>query len=500
MSRTPTQIHGPSSARGGLSLIEVLIGMVMTLIVLGVMISVFASSSAEMATARGMVAMHNQLRVCSELMRSDLERVTVDVRPAAVEAPAAGYFEYIEGPMRDSTRIGSLQNSLGDYDDAICLTVRSDGVPFRGRWVDPATNQTSMIESNVAEIIWFTDFDDRNLNVQVDPDERIAVYRRVLLVRPDLPVRAEATGNAILDRRLFFLRNDVSVSFFNATNTPVANSLEDLTRRENRFAHGGMAAAFPNGYPFAFDRQFVSLCRLTAQNIESAAAAAGLPPPNLIVAQLLQAAGQDVVASDIAAFDLRIWSPDAIVRQANPADMSDQVLIQPGDPGYAINPAVPQAANDVTNGVGRGAFVDLGYGNDYVSGSAAWTGTAVNALNAPQFSTLSNPKAGNGWQWPSPPFPNPTYDLCYDTFSTHYETNGVDDDGDGIIDQGTNGLDDDYLAGPPPTGNGPDDVGERETMPPYPFACRGVEVTFRAIHRETKQIHQTSVKQSYLRK
>ena len=81
----------------------------------------------------------------------------------------------------------------------------------------------------------------------------------------------------------------------------------------------------------------------------------------------------------------------------------------------------------------------------------------------------------------------------YDTWSTHYESNGVDDDSDGKVDQGTNGIDDSL----PPDGV-PDDPDEAETFAPYPVRLRGLEVRIRCYDPASKQIRQTTLRHSFL--
>jgi hypothetical protein len=74
----------------------------------------------------------------------------------------------------------------------------------------------------------------------------------------------------------------------------------------------------------------------------------------------------------------------------------------------------------------------------------------------------------------------------YDTWSLHYEYDGLDQDGDGLVDEGTNGFDDDEI-------NGVDDIGERETAPPYADPLRGVQVTVRVYEPGTRQLRQSTV-------
>jgi hypothetical protein len=93
----------------------------------------------------------------------------------------------------------------------------------------------------------------------------------------------------------------------------------------------------------------------------------------------------------------------------------------------------------------------------------------------------------------------------YDTWSFHYENNGVDEDFVNGVDQGTNGLDErdprlggavDLVDNPNDIPiNGPDDVGERETFPPYDKPLRGLQVLLRLYERDSRQVRQVSVNQ-----
>jgi hypothetical protein len=79
----------------------------------------------------------------------------------------------------------------------------------------------------------------------------------------------------------------------------------------------------------------------------------------------------------------------------------------------------------------------------------------------------------------------------YDTWSLHYEFNGIDDDGDAVVDEGTDGLDND--------GNGIiDDTGERETAPPYPVALRGLEIRIRVYEPSSRQVRQVTVRHTFV--
>ncbi|MEZ6106807.1 MAG: hypothetical protein R3B96_11980 [Pirellulaceae bacterium] len=106
--------------------------------------------------------------------------------------------------------------------------------------------------------------------------------------------------------------------------------------------------------------------------------------------------------------------------------------------------------------------------------------------------------------------------LIYDTWPTHYESDGLnqdqsiatafgstqDVDGGGnptgtLIDEGVDGFDspnDDPTVGT--VGNqlfGADDATERETSPPYLNPLRGIEVTIRVVEPRSQQSRQSSI-------
>jgi hypothetical protein len=92
----------------------------------------------------------------------------------------------------------------------------------------------------------------------------------------------------------------------------------------------------------------------------------------------------------------------------------------------------------------------------------------------------------------------------YDTWNLGYEADGLDQDGDGIRDDGTNGLDDDgdgSFDEPPYDGDGDgvfEDPGEAETLPPYPYPLRGIEVRIRCYEPSTSQVRQVTVRHTFV--
>ncbi len=424
--------------RGGLTLIEILVALTMTLIVLGAMMTAFQFASEKMQIGRAMMELANRTRTVESLLRSDLSNLTLDPRPYAQTSAPNGFFEYIEGAINDNTLPTANPNLyayLGDIDDAMGMTVRSPARPFRGRNVPGAANP--LLESSLAEIWWYTTWTDNrgsvNAATTAELDESIRIHRRVLLIRPDLGVinptpLVAADVNTFLSQVDISCRTVVVTGGANPTYNVVANNLADLAHRRNRFAH--IFGTFPHSWS-----------------------------PGLYLPRGDSSAG-DILLTDAAAFDIRVFSPDANVNTA--VNTGVDIIAEPGDPGYVNTTA--NANNDL------GAFVDLAYDLNATAGpytDDAWFSGAAQT---------------NGYSFVA---------ATYDTWTPFYESDGIDQDGDGNVDQGTDGLDTDNA-------NGVDDTAERETLPPYPYPIRGLKVSIRAIEKGTKQVQQTSIIQSFV--
>jgi hypothetical protein len=155
-------------------------------------------------------------------------------------------------------------------------------------------------------------------------------------------------------------------------------------------------------------------------------------------------AGEDIVLTNVLAFDIRVFDPRA------PIAATSATAVDPGDPGYGS-----AAATSVL-----GAYVDLG------SGGAATT--LMGTANAKSQLTR-----------------------IYDTWSTHYEFNGIDEDNTAGADQGTNGIDDN-------SDGVVDDATEQETSPPYPAPLRGLEIRIRCYEPSSRQVRQVTVRHTFV--
>jgi hypothetical protein len=240
----------------------------------------------------------------------------------------------------------------------------------------------------------------------------------------------------------------VSPDAANETETVTKRTLGDLTKRENRYLH---EAVFPHKLDVA-----------------------SLPATDAILANVL-------------AFDLKVYDPSVVPRyHPDPSGNRVVYLSLPADKQW------PTSLRSFTSTVGD--YVDMGFYAQAVSTNVSEKGfpgssdfsSGPHRFSDKDLKNLKNPTdagyvATSHVFWQQRP---------YCTWSYHYETDGVDNDGDGDIDEGTDGIDNDQK-------NGVDDLGERETMPPYPVALRGIKVMIRVLEPSSGQIRQVSVIQHF---
>ena len=547
---------------------------------------------------------------------------------------------------------------LGDYDDILLLTVRNEQKPFVGRMPSNAVNSNGIaqrfrdwgavnIESSLAEVIWFamenpgyTDparGDDPSAKGFFGEPGMRTIYRRTLLIAPWLnPYRRvnQQTGQVLdafthdgqtfkaepgLFRVLpksytieevpieclvsFQDRYDLSAHLAWDPNIVrwkiLANTLGDLTKRENRYYHYGFfycptRKSSRRRFPFPMVSRSHVLGTTTGQipllffvdpeigkpskdaqglayvaNKEIAAYSIDAPsnytdpsrrystrpfvildkeiyfgddafliyPPTIqavlnddgAVVRLVHGPvplwgarrGEDVMLTDALAFDVRVFDPGAPVFRHTPTDTT----LVPSDPGwrvaYSHNDNTASGASLIGKNnsnsnveysyVGQGAYVDLGYGEgmpapafapSFASSALPWFFHS-GALHDVYMS--SRPTSQEYASQLGPGF------NVYDTWSFHYEYDGVNEDqyrhngaywelAESSTDEATNGLDDpgDYSDAINAARLGVDDVGERETTPPYDRPLRGVQVILRAYERDSRAIRQVRVNQHFM--
>ena len=565
--------------RQGLTLVEMMISVVLTLMVVFAVVRVFESLGDSVTDGRATIEMSGSLRTAAQLLKDDLDGVTVTSLPPRSPDKNEGYLELIDGPATDSqypwmspstglelAKVGLVGADLdrdgyldqqrydtcvGDIDDILAFTSYRPNRPFLGTVSDPrvrsqltgaivqsATAPTAVIEANAAEVVWWLQVErvpngvglaelsqapflgnvngqiaaatgvadsmgnaippaDQVNNILLYPSTTMAtpvrsLHRRVLLIRPDLnldnvKLNGQAEVNAFLSNNDISVRVVRDVALGGNNYKVIPNTLADLANRENRAFRSTwkstnrtnlettrMSTARTMGIMLAPGTELMRQGTMKDMVLTFPAAnypdgsSAGVDPVTVIMLRK----GKDVVLNDVLAFDLKVWDPRA---RLNAKDGSG---LAPHDPGYLSTGATPLPI--------QGAFVDLGFAvppkvptaltvpGDFAKGPLARSFLTINSsLSLPEMLTTGYGVA------------------TYGTWSSSYERDGIDQDGDSLADEGMDGLDNDNRLGI-------DDLGERETSPPYPHALRGLKVTVRTMDYNTRQVRQTSVAKDFL--
>lgn len=451
--------HGARRFASAFTLTEVLVASALALVVMGAVASLFVILGRSVRNSQATVEMGARMRAAIWLLRQDLVGVTCSVAPTRSPAENAGYFELLEGPLQDATFAlnaqGPTANLSADTDDILLFTTQSLGGPFMGRYGG------TLIESPFAEVAWFC---------RPSADQPVAgmtlyeLHRRQLLVMAYLGQTSGTTNSlpANADRAAYDL--SLRRATLDGLGTLlVPNSLGDLTKREHRFLRDGYSyvtsgtqtrSVPPQAFPFAFP--VVSTTLATGTAVILARPEAGLDDT--------PRSWEDIILKNVVAFDVRVFDPQARPRQAGDA------WLLPGDPGYATPP--------VGSGSASGAYVDLGAaGGSPVAASGTFPPAGMTILQSAGVRVAGTTA-----------LPQPTYD----TWSRHYEFNGIDENGDGVADEGSAGVDvnaDGY----------PEDLARTETSAPYPVPLRGLEVRIRCYEPSSKQVRQMTIRHSFTR-
>lgn len=452
----------------GMTLVEMMVATTATLILMAAVAQVFSVFGSALSDSRSMVELDARIRTVAARLRSDLAGATARPLPPLDPQAGEGYFEIIEGPWNDVQDVstgtvgffssgtaplctsGTVPVCPTDVDDVLLFTTRNATTPFVGR----AGND--FVESTAAEVAWFL----RKTNGTANP-VTYTLFRRQLLViglAGFPPFSTSANTVTALSWADFYENFDISARaptfagtlYWSGTVTP--NTLTDLTRRECRFLHASVTSGTNGNFPFPFVAH------------QAIAATSGL----IFDAVTSSRGGEDVVLTNVLSFDVRVFDPVA------PVDVQADAAVVPGD----SNPA--SSTGWVLSGsAGSGAYVDLGNGS-----SAGPSGMAA------RFSGYGDPKAGTG---ANGLVGSLNGRRTYDTWSTHYESNGIDEDGVYGPDQGSDGLDNDN-----PSHGQVDEIDEQETSPPYPYPLRGIEVRIRCYEPSSRQVRQVTVRHTFV--
>lgn len=471
--------------RRAMTLVEMLVATAATLILMAAVAQAFAVFGSAITGSRGVLDLDARMRSVAWRLRSDLAGITVRPVPPITPESAQGYLEIIEGPASDVEDITGTVLAANafvgptDVDDILLFTTQSANPPFTGR--APGTGQS--FESTVAEVAWFA----RPTPGTANPPT-YTLYRKQLLVMGYVGVPPFSGGDtnsvdwATAGSSWSALYNSpCDVSVRREGNTLVPNTLADLSRREARFLHNlSGVAVFPYFFLGGNSHQAV----VTGNPTQLPAALAGLTfDPVLNVdddsdstadeaGERAPRQGEDVVLTDVVAFDVRVFDPGALVTQE---------VVSPGPPlVLKPTPLVPGDDNTVYTGgasSGSGAYVDLGHG---FSGNSL-----LPSGMTPHYAGVGQPVGSS----------SDTLERTYDTWTLAYEANGRDDDNQYGIDQAFDG-EDNAIGGV--ANNLIDDPAEFETRPPYPYPLRGIEVRIRCYEPSSRQVRQVTVRHTFV--
>lgn len=566
-SRTSLAKH-----RSAFSLVEVLIATVLTLLMMAALAQGFKRLSDAMRDGRSRLTLVDQLRGVTAIIRQDLENCTVRPIPPLEQSNGAGYFEYYDGAMTDfsQTVYNPIANTddptyeqyptsrYGDTDDILMFTVRSTTTPFTGRIpkaiLKESRGQTSTtaemseyvtISSEYAEVIYFmlplprTDaiasgnvFDpstglpifEEAATTTVGFPREYRLFRRVLLIRPDLNLPSGAlfgttvnTSAPLLTQMAAIHQNmDLSVRRERGdSNRVIANTLEDLKRRENRFAHwvssaGGSDTSMPL-------LALTSSLRVAGQTITPSPISlpfSGFLRPEFALSD--GRLGEDMLMSGVIGFDIKGFDPRAKII----ASSSGQFAFGPSDPGYL--------SENSPSLVGKGEFTDLAWGpkirvspaynsssslnidSTWVTPLSGLEGIPTNVASMPftlallKSGVLSTP-SGSAIEFYQPTFD--TWDSSYETDDQGITVSGTTrlwKNGQDYFGLNSNGIPQDLTAGAGANGlddnqNGViDDESERDTSPPFPNALPAIKIELRVQDFGTGVIQQMSVLQDFV--
>jgi hypothetical protein len=491
---------------------------------------------------------------------------------------------------------------FGDVDDILMATVRAGDVWFTGKVpqfvllkiapTDPAHFTPVSIASQHAEVAVFLQplvSNDGNPNrdpgffltaplkeaayEDTDPfvgfPDSFRLYYRTLLIRPDLnlasgvlPSGVDGSGDdwlksvplsglpsPLCDMATAHQQCDLSIrriydsSDNNVRDEIAANSLEDLTDPANRFAH----VQVPLPGTVSTTMPVLALGARLAVNAGDPSGTLQVGSGFLHPAFVLRGirSGEDLLASDVLAFDIKLFDPDVPLlgtpggdgtfgTTSNPGALgwagSDDLILSPNDPGYG------PALNGTYQLVGTGEYVDLAWakklvdhGGNISATTNVWSPLSgfslanFNINGAAGAYTYALFKSGSVLMASASPFTLHLLQPTYDTYTTRYEGDGVlqaeltsragvcrvngaislypgfsGDDRSNLSenwrvpDAGTDGIDNvGSLAGV-------DDTLELETSPPFPIPLRGLKISVRMEDPTTRQVKQMSATKEFV--
>ena len=438
MSLLPTNsIHctrHQERVRSAFTLVEMLVATAATLILLGIVMTMFEILGEAVNESRTVGELEAQLRTVSTLLQQDLLGTSVNADSRGLTCPADsstgnGYFEVIEGPNTDlwdssgfdksGTSPGPGNSSddriVGDTDDLLFFTTQSiSQEPFSGNF---GINSTTT--SADAEVVWFCKPTPNSSNPTL-----YTLYRRCLLVVgqfPESPFDSQGSKPYTSD---FFELYDLSArcEVSNGNQRMQLNTLQDLLLRRNRFAHYDFSMTDP---PFVL---------------------ASVIATRPVLAFSGSRIGEDMLMTNVLSFDVRLLDPTASERRLGVTRLT------PGDKDY-------WAAS--LNSGSSPIYVDLGYNSSNTTSTPANSDFSGYGMNNHRLQATK------------------TTHRTWDTWSNSYTTNGIDDD---LISDVNTTI----------------SIDNSTELPPYSSQLQGIQITIRCYDPSSKKIRQTTVINSFL--
>jgi type II secretory pathway pseudopilin PulG len=472
----PARRPFPLRGFGGYTLIEILVALTLTLILMTTVVTVFGRVGNSMRNARRAMEQFDRLRTAAQQLNTDFNGITarLDGRAGRPEE-GLGYFELIKGSYlfanTKSTPTsygvndkGAPDLTVGEVGDILMFTSRNATRPFVGRYYVDSNGNPQTIQSDVAEVAWFL--------------RGNRLHRRVLLIVPG----AAASVSQYTNKAQFYNDYDLSVHV-DANGKIQPNSLADLVKRENRFAHD--ATKFPFDVRGWLGYGLPTLAECTSPTWMANWTSGSTPPaPN---------------TSPAGPVDRWDPSPTAVVNTA----LSDQALSSKQD-GVRVSDDVVltnvigfdvKVWEPAANG-GAGGYVDLGSNELGTQGAAVTVLPGKkNSYQAPQSPSMY--RFNNGGITESGLSGTGALARIYDSGCFSYAnelgnsqaTNGLDDSGSGVVDA----LSEYYMTTGPYKGLAPG-------VSPYPVPLRGIQVTIRCFEPDSKQIREITIEHDFLPK
>ncbi|MGL6194337.1 MAG: PilW family protein [Thermoguttaceae bacterium] len=504
--------------RAGYTLIEILVAVTLMLILMLAVTQLFSRIGGAISDTQATLGITANLRGAKVRLEKDLKMLTADpsLIPPVKFGSNQGYFCIIEGMgapygndllLERTKKFTNIEikdvaydpdssdnvydTTIGDMDDIIMFTAKApEGESFKGK-----CGGLGVIESKFAEIIYFV--------------RGNTLYRRVLLIVPqNMLIQALGKERDYIEGWSGFYNDfDVSVHFVRENNEDgsvtykiEANTLDDLSKRENRFAHNDQVntigihkfdpiyylrmptlsecsaqnwnpvRSFENNFRFnitdPLNPQTVpDLTYIGEAAVGDGAVSSMLPTVDAdgnalpfidywqqplpwseidqITGNLLAFPGrrqaEDVILTNVISFDVQVWDP-----QPNPQNRN-----------YKYNDNRVQGPN---------RYVHLGEQQDFNLDN-----------NQNPFPTLLQSFGLYEWKNGKGMLP-----CVYDTWTDFYEIgqagmNQIDESGNGVVDS----------------------FDEWVYPPPYPVGLRGIKVTIRVFDPQSRNIREMTVIQNF---